>query len=137
METDADNAHLHKVFAAALRGSGRRQEADAHLLLAARRTRPKDRRAARSGRRNRGNPALSAADLLRETVVFDPSHKAMLVFIPKVACTALKATVVMNSPFRDDYERSGLTIHRFVAGIRPRGRVAGTAGVTGHLPLDG
>jgi hypothetical protein len=104
---EAISANLHKTLAAALRAAGRQKEAATHWLLAA----EVPRAAA---------PAEAAETKLHETTLFDPEHKALLVFIPKVACTTLKATVVMNSPFRDAYEKSGLSIHRFVTTVRPR-----------------
>ena len=62
----------------------------------------------------------SALKVTSNCTVYDPGHKAMLIFIPKAACTILKATVVMNSPMRERYAESGLTIHRFVTVMRPR-----------------
>jgi len=119
IEAEAANAPLHKIFAAALRATGRAKEAATHLQLAADALRAKPA-VAMSARAEAEQTEATGEDLLRETVVFDPAHQALLVFIPKVACTALKATVIMNSSFRADYEKSGLTIHRFAATIRPR-----------------
>ncbi len=49
--------------------------------------------------------------------VVDTGHGVVYISIPKVACTALKATVIMNSPRRIAYEESGIggdgDIHKF------------------------
>ena len=53
--------------------------------------------------------------------VFDSGHKVLFLYIPKVACTVLKATLVMNSPRRDAYLASGTPIHDFIAEERRAG----------------
>jgi hypothetical protein len=53
--------------------------------------------------------------------VYDSAHKVLLVYIPKVACSVLKATVVMNSPRREAYLAFGKPIHDFVQEERREG----------------
>ena len=60
--------------------------------------------------------ALEELDLrvMADFSVMDEGHRVLLVYMPKVACSALKATVVMNSPRREAYRAFGKSIHEFV-----------------------
>lgn len=64
---------------------------------------------------------VSFDDLAAKFGVFDAGHKVLFLYIPKVACSVLKATVVMNSPRREAYLASGKPIHDFVADERRHG----------------
>jgi hypothetical protein len=62
------------------------------------------------------NDALQAIDaaIAAEFGVLDERAGVLYTYSPKVACTVLKATVIMNSPRRAAYLASGLAIHDFV-----------------------
>ena len=110
---------VHRLLGQALLGAGREQEAGAELSAAIDAGLPvsaltelmvvEDYRAKTGGRTPidyRYVPGLSYADLWRGV---------QYTSIPKNACTILKATFIMNSPLREKYLESGLTIHEFFA----------------------
>ena len=73
-----------------------------------------------------GLPVAIAKDELDNLVmadfgVLDEEHKVLLVYTPKVACSVLKATVVMNSPRRAAYLALGKPIHDFIQEERREG----------------
>jgi hypothetical protein len=63
-----------------------------------------------------GSDALGAINtaIAAEFGVLDERAGVLYTYSPKVACTVLKATIVMNSPRRGAYLASGLPIHDFV-----------------------
>jgi tetratricopeptide (TPR) repeat protein len=51
--------------------------------------------------------------LLAENCIYDTDHHVALVYTEKVACSVLKATLVMNGPMRGAYLDAGISIHEF------------------------
>ena len=110
---------VHRLLGQALLGAGREQEAGLELSAAIDAGLPvsglTDLMVAEDYRTRTGGtspidyryvPGLSFADLWRGV---------QYTSIPKNACTIMKATFVMNSPLREKYLESGLTIHEFFA----------------------
>ena len=60
-----------------------------------------------------GDIAALKSLLLAESCVYDTNQNVALIFCPKVACSMLKATMIMNSPARQHYIDLGFHIHAF------------------------
>ena len=72
---------------------------------------------------NMGVGGLLDKRVIAEYGVIDEGNRILFVYVPKVACTILKATVVMNSPRREAYLTSGMPIHEFVGRERDEGKL--------------
>jgi tetratricopeptide (TPR) repeat protein len=68
-------------------------------------------------RKNAGTGEQVDTRFGRSQVIIDRDRKLVYCSIPKNGCTLLKLNMVMNSPAREDYLGSGLTVHDYAKKI--------------------
>jgi tetratricopeptide (TPR) repeat protein len=86
-----------------------------------------------SHRQRTGNTDLLDVRFARNMTVVDPDRRLVFVALAKNACSLLKATLILNSRYREEYLASGQTIHEFCSALAAGARQSVAVSEPGHF----